>query len=88
MLAGRELIRQLAFAYLTGNDDAHAKKFSVLQDFNGEWAVSPVYDVPCSYLYGDTTVALSIEGRSDSDQQSQTWRRPSMPTPDVVMNIV
>ncbi len=28
-LAGRELIRQLAFAYLTGNGDAHAKNFSV-----------------------------------------------------------
>ena len=31
-LAGRELVRQLAFAYLTGNGDAHAKNFSVLQD--------------------------------------------------------
>lgn len=66
-LAGRDLIRQLAFAYLTGNGDAHAKNFSVLQDRTGEWRVSPVYDVPCSHLYGDTTMAMSIGGRSGGD---------------------
>jgi serine/threonine-protein kinase HipA len=67
VLAGRELIRQLAFAYLTGNGDAHAKNFSVVQDESGEWRVSPAYDVPCSYLYGDTTVAMSIGGRTGSE---------------------
>jgi serine/threonine-protein kinase HipA len=66
-VAGRELIRQLAFAYLTGNGDAHAKNFSILQDVTGEWQVSPVYDVPCSHVYGDTTMALSIGGRSGSE---------------------
>jgi serine/threonine-protein kinase HipA len=67
VVAGRELIRQLAFAYLTGNGDAHAKNFSVLQDPTGEWKVSPAYDVPCSHLYGDTTMALSILGRTGGD---------------------
>ncbi len=66
-LAGRDLIRQLAFAYLIGNGDAHAKNFSVLQGEDGEWRVSPAYDVPSSYLHGDTTMALSIGGRSGSD---------------------
>lgn len=66
-LAGRELIRQLAFAYLTGNGDAHAKNFSVLQGLDGEWKISPVYDVPCSHVYGDTTMALSMGGRSGGD---------------------
>lgn len=67
VLAGRELIRQLAFAYLTGNGDAHAKNFSIVQDQSGEWQVSPVYDVPSSHLYGDTTMAMSLSGRSSSD---------------------
>lgn len=66
-LAGRELVRQLAFAYLTGNGDAHAKNFSVLQQPDGEWRVSPVYDVPSSQPYGDTTMAMSINGRAGSD---------------------
>lgn len=66
-LAGRELIRQLAFAFLTGNGDAHAKNFSILQDRAGEWRVSPVYDVPCTHVYGDVTMAMSIGGRSGSE---------------------
>jgi serine/threonine-protein kinase HipA len=66
-VAGRDLIRQLAFAYLTGNGDAHAKNFSVLQSLDGEWRISPVYDVPSSYPYGDTTMALSIGGRGGGD---------------------
>jgi serine/threonine-protein kinase HipA len=66
-VAGRDLIRQLAFAYLIGNGDAHAKNFSVLQGLDGEWRVSPTYDMPSSYPYGDTTMALSIGGRSGGD---------------------
>jgi len=66
-VAGRDLIRQLAFAYLTGNGDAHAKNFSVLQGLDGEWRVAPAYDTPSSYPYGDTTMALSIGGRSGGD---------------------
>lgn len=67
VLAGRDLIRQLAFAYLTGNGDAHAKNFSVLQNQSGEWRTSPVYDVPCSHVYGDTTMAMSLGGRSGAE---------------------
>jgi serine/threonine-protein kinase HipA len=68
-VAARQLVRQLAFAYFTGNGDAHAKNFSVLQDITGEWRASPVYDAPSSYPYGDVTMALSINGRSGSDFQ-------------------
>jgi len=73
VLAGRELIRQLAFAYLTGNGDAHAKNFSVLQDQSGEWRVSPVYDVPCSQVYGDSTMAMSLGGRAGSDFRARDF---------------
>jgi serine/threonine-protein kinase HipA len=66
-LAGRELIRQLAFAYITGNGDAHAKNFSVLRGLDGEWRISPIYDAPSSYPYGDTTMALSMGGRISGD---------------------
>lgn len=66
-LASRDLVRQLAFAYLAGNGDVHAKNFSVLQDPIGEWQVSPVYDAPCSHRYGDTTMALSVGGRTGAE---------------------
>jgi serine/threonine-protein kinase HipA len=67
VVAGRELIRQLAFAYLIGNGDAHAKNFSIRQDPTGEWRISPAYDVPCSHVYGDATMALSVGGRAGGD---------------------
>jgi serine/threonine-protein kinase HipA len=67
VLAGRELIRQLAFAYLIGNGDAHAKNFSILATAEGEWRISPLYDTPSSHPYGDTTMALPVGGREIDD---------------------
>jgi serine/threonine-protein kinase HipA len=66
-VAARDLVRQLAFAYLSGNGDAHAKNFAVLRAEDGEWRVTPAYDLPCSYAYGDTTMALTIDGRRQED---------------------
>lgn len=66
-LAARELIRQLAFAYLIGNGDAHAKNFSIVAQLDGEWRVSPLYDTPSSHPYGDTTMALPVRGRDEPD---------------------
>jgi serine/threonine-protein kinase HipA len=66
-VAARTFIQQLVFAYLSCNGDAHAKNFSILQDGSGEWHPSPAYDLPCSYVYGDTSMALTIGGRSRED---------------------
>ncbi|NUT37195.1 MAG: type II toxin-antitoxin system HipA family toxin [Hamadaea sp.] len=59
-VAARELLSQLVFGYVTGNGDAHAKNLAVLQGESGEWRVSPAFDLPSSYPYGDTTFALSV----------------------------
>jgi serine/threonine-protein kinase HipA len=67
VVAARELIRQLGFAYLTGNGDAHAKNFSVLEAEDREWRPSPAYDLPSSQPYGDTTLALSLGGGVTGD---------------------
>lgn len=58
------LLRQLAFAYLTGNGDAHAKNFSILR-VGDEWRASPAYDVPSSYPYRDRTMAMSLAAKRD-----------------------
>ena len=65
VVAARDLVRQVAFAFLTGNGDAHAKNFSVVQTVSGEWRVTPAYDVPSSYFYGDFTMALPVNGKLD-----------------------
>jgi serine/threonine-protein kinase HipA len=66
-VAARDLLRQLAFAYLTCNGDAHAKNFAILRTVDAEWRVTPAYDLPCSYVYGDTTMALTIDGKREED---------------------
>lgn len=66
LVAARALLQQFAFAYLTGNGDAHAKNFS-LGERAGEWRVTPAYDVPCTLLYDDTTLALSVNGKERED---------------------
>ncbi len=70
-VAARDLFRQMVFAYLTCNGDAHAKNFSVVHD--SEWRVSPAYDIPSSYPYGDHTLALSIAGRFREDIGRRTF---------------
>lgn len=62
--AARNFITQLVFAYLTGNGDAHAKNFSVLQNVDGEWQPTPAYDLPSTYFYGDDSMAMTLNGKS------------------------
>lgn len=63
IVASRELLRRHVFAYLTGNGDAHARNWGVLQEPDGEWRLSPAYDLPSSLPYGDTTMATTLGGR-------------------------
>lgn len=66
-VAALTLLRQVAFAYLSCNGDAHSKNFSIRRLTHGEWRVTPAYDLPSSYLYGDVTMALTINGRRRED---------------------
>jgi serine/threonine-protein kinase HipA len=63
VIAVRNLYLQFVFAWLTGNGDLHAKNASVLEGQQGGWVVAPVYDIPCTLLYGDDTMALTVAGR-------------------------
>jgi serine/threonine-protein kinase HipA len=62
-LATRELFRQLVYAWLTGNGDVHAKNLSILATTEGEWRVSPAYDLLTTVPYGDLDMALPMMGR-------------------------
>jgi serine/threonine-protein kinase HipA len=64
-VAIRDVFRQLCFAWLTGNGDVHAKNISVLAEPDGEYRVSPAYDLPSTVVYGDLTMALSLQGRTE-----------------------
>lgn len=60
-VARLELFRQIAYAWITGNGDLHAKNLSIMENSaTGEWWVSPAYDLPSTVPYGDLTLALSL----------------------------
>jgi len=65
VVAARDMIQQVAFAYLTGNGDLHAKNLSIVAA--KEWRVAPAYDLPSSHLYDDTTMAMTIGGKYRED---------------------
>lgn len=60
--ARRNLYLQFLYAWLTGNGDVHAKNLSILHGRSG-WEIAPMYDLPCTLVYGDDEMALSIQGR-------------------------
>lgn len=62
-LASRELFKQFCFAWLTGNGDLHAKNISLLSTPDGEWKISPAYDLPSTVPYRDNSLALTIGGK-------------------------
>ena len=64
MVALRNAAYQLALAWLMGNGDLHAKNISVIRK-NGRFDVAPIYDIPSTVPYGDTTLALSVQGCRD-----------------------
>lgn len=63
-VAVRRLYQQFCYAWLTGNGDVHAKNVAILATPQGEWRVAPAYDLPSTVPYGDTSLALSIQGRT------------------------
>lgn len=63
LVAKRNAYLQFVFAWLSGNGDLHAKNLSVLGTLRGDFAMAPLYDVPCTLLYGDNTMALSVAGK-------------------------
>ena len=64
MIAARNLYLQFLFAWLTGNGDLHAKNVSILRAPDGRWQVAPGYDIPCTAVYRDFTMALPVDGRT------------------------
>nr|WP_315968659.1 HipA domain-containing protein [Arthrobacter sp. PM3] len=71
VVASRNLYLQFVFAWLTGNGDLHAKNLAVLGSGPGR-TMAPVFDVPCTLLYGDETLALPIAGRT-RNLRSRHW---------------
>ncbi|MBQ7606441.1 MAG: HipA domain-containing protein [Desulfovibrionaceae bacterium] len=58
----KRLIDYILFNIIIGNNDAHAKNFSLLYDSNGTTSLAPLYDTICTEVYPelDNEMAMSI----------------------------
>ncbi len=61
--------RRMLFNVIARNHDDHVKNFSFLMNKNGEWQISPAYDICFSYSQGGTWTNVhqsSINGKYDN----------------------
>jgi len=80
----QKLLERIVFNYLIGNNDAHAKNFSLIYS-NGQCRLAPAYDLVCTEVYPElnANMAMKIGGRkSANDLQRRHWLRlvPDMET--------
>lgn len=61
-----KLLRLIAFSYLIANGDLHAKNVSLRTTRHGLVELTPAYDVLSTLPYGDRTMALPLDGRTDN----------------------
>jgi serine/threonine-protein kinase HipA len=68
------------FNYLFSNGDAHLKNFSLLENANGDYLLSPFYDLVNTHLHvNDTDFALS-KGLFADDFMSPTYKKNNHPS--------
>lgn len=61
------LIKLYFFSYLVGNGDLHAKNISVQTDpKSNKTILTPAYDLICTLIYGDQSMALKLDGRDSN----------------------
>jgi len=63
--ARAKFLELLAFSFLIGNGDLHAKNVSIVAP-GGLLQLSPAYDLLSTRPYGDQTLAMEFEGRKDN----------------------
>ncbi|WP_158256054.1 type II toxin-antitoxin system HipA family toxin [Corynebacterium sp. 13CS0277] len=68
--AAANLFTQVAYSWLCGGGDLHAKNVGCYAPPGAPgFQVAPLYDVVCTAIYGDMTMALSIGGRRKNIRQ-------------------
>lgn len=64
------LLEAVIYNYLAGNNDAHAKNFSLLCQESAEIRLAPLYDVVCTSYYAELSreMAMKIGGEYSSEK--------------------
>jgi serine/threonine-protein kinase HipA len=56
------LLQATTVNVLLGNGDAHAKNLSLLHEATGALTLAPLYDLMCTLHYGDSRLAMYVDG--------------------------
>ena len=67
------------FNYLLSNGDAHLKNFSVHQTEDGDYVLTPAYDLMDSSIHTDDTDFALENGLSENMEKSDTYERTGHP---------
>ena len=61
-VARLQLLERFLLSYLVGDGDLHAKNLAVWKAPSGLWEPAPVYDLVCTAVYSDMTLAAPLNG--------------------------
>ncbi|WEK38368.1 MAG: HipA domain-containing protein [Candidatus Pseudobacter hemicellulosilyticus] len=68
-----EFFRLLIFNYLIANGDAHLKNFSLMETEQGDYILSPAYDLLCTALHIDDNRLALHHGLYEGDYEEETY---------------
>ncbi len=68
-----EFFRLLLFNYLIANGDAHLKNFSLMETEQGDFLLSPAYDLLCTALHIDDSQLALHDGLYEGDFNEKTY---------------
>lgn len=69
-----EFFRLLVFNYLIANGDAHLKNFSLMETEQGDYVLSPAYDLLCTALHIDDTRLALHDGLYKGDFEENSYQ--------------
>jgi serine/threonine-protein kinase HipA len=68
-----EFFRLMVYNYLIGNGDAHLKNFSLMETEQGDFLLSPAYDLLCTALHIDDSLLALHGGLYEGDCNEKTF---------------
>ncbi len=74
-----KLFRLVVFNYLFSNGDAHLKNFSVLESLQGDYFLSPAYDLLNTHIHVDDSDFALSKGLFTDEYQSLEWEKQGHP---------
>lgn len=77
----------VVFNYLFSNGDAHLKNFSLLESTNGDYLLSPAYDLINTKLHVDDTDFALEKGLFADEFQSGQFKKPGILPKLILLNL-